>query len=378
MKNKKYFKVLVGLSSACFLTNIVATSFNNNITKNEIKNINKNNISDADIKEIDAKLIGADKGKINVKFTGHNCTIIDANSSFVASGNFNFNGGKLTYNGTEYSITEIADNAFYCSPVRWYFKNCNLTIPSTVKRIGKCAFARNFSGGGNKEIIGINFEEGVEYIGEQAFWQNSNIELSTTIKLPNSLKYIGKNAFSSMTVYVYDLSALDHVIKLDIEWKQICSIGNVIQIILKDQKMIEAYSKDAFWCSSNKYFACENDYVIHSRINSKYIGGSNDSLFDIKYTTRSDVKLNYVSHEFVATGDFNFNGGKFKFNDVEYTITEIGDNAFKCGCDDWYFKRCNLTIPSTVKKMVIMLFIETHVVLSWLKEKLSALTLMKV
>ena len=41
MKNKKYFKVLVGLSSACFLTNIVATSFNKNITKNEIKNINK-------------------------------------------------------------------------------------------------------------------------------------------------------------------------------------------------------------------------------------------------------------------------------------------------------------------------------------------------
>ena len=351
MKNKKYFKVLVGLSSACFLTNIIATSFNKNITKNEIKNINKNNISDADIKEIDAKLIGADKGTINVKFTGHNCTIIEANSSFVASGDFNFNGGKLTYNGTEYSITEIADNAFYCSPVRWYFKNCNLTIPSTVKRIGKCAFARNFSGGGNKEIIGINFEEGVEYIGEQAFWQNSNIELSTTIKLPNSLKYIGKNAFSSMTVYVYDLSALDHVIKLDIEWKQICSIGDVIQIILKDQKMIEAYSKDAFWCSSNKYFACENDYVIHNKINSKYIGGSNDSLFDIKYTTRSDVKLNYVSHEFVATGDFNFNGGKFKFNDVEYTITEIGDNAFKCGCDDWYFKRCNLTIPSTVKKI---------------------------
>ena len=118
MKNKKYFKVLVGLSSACFLTNIIATSFNNNITKNEIKNINKNNISDADIKEIDAKLIGADKGTINVKFTGHNCTIIEANSSFVASGDFNFNGGKLTYNGAEYSIAEIADNAFYCSPVR--------------------------------------------------------------------------------------------------------------------------------------------------------------------------------------------------------------------------------------------------------------------
>ena len=56
--------MLVGLSSACFLTNIIATSFNKNITKNEIKNINKNNISDADIKEIDAKLIGADKGTI--------------------------------------------------------------------------------------------------------------------------------------------------------------------------------------------------------------------------------------------------------------------------------------------------------------------------
>ena len=64
MKNKKFFKVLVGLSSACFLTNIIATSFNKNITKNEIKNINKNNISDADIKEIDAKLIGADEEQL--------------------------------------------------------------------------------------------------------------------------------------------------------------------------------------------------------------------------------------------------------------------------------------------------------------------------
>ena len=55
--------------------------------------------------------------------------------SFLTNEDFNFNGGKFTYEGVEYKINKIGDDAFYPYPLSWYFKECNLTIPSTIKSI---------------------------------------------------------------------------------------------------------------------------------------------------------------------------------------------------------------------------------------------------
>ena len=135
MKKTDIFKIIFGAIPTCFLGGI-AGAYSNNTVINNIKATNNDN----DIKTISAALFGTKKGTVDVKFTGHECTIVKANHDFVATGNFNFNGGKFTYDRVEYTITEIGDEAFYCNSVRWFFKKCNLTIPASIKRIGKDAF----------------------------------------------------------------------------------------------------------------------------------------------------------------------------------------------------------------------------------------------
>ena len=199
-------------------------------------------------------MFGAKKGTVDVKFTGHECTIVKANHDFVATGNFNFNGGKFTYDRVEYTITEIGDEAFYCNSVRWFFKKCNLTIPASIKRIGKDAFNWNSTimPFPSKEIINIYFENGIEDIGEGAFSRCRNL-VSNELVLPNSLRHIGNNAFSEIgPLKELDLTALDHVINLDANPfdKDGCLFSTIIsKIWVKDQAMKDKYCHDQYWSS---------------------------------------------------------------------------------------------------------------------------------
>ena len=54
--------------------------------------------------------------------------------------------------------------------------------------------------------------------------------------------------------------------------------------------------------------------------------------------------FNFIS--FFTNGDFNFNGGKFTYEGVEYTINEIGDDVFE-ECLDITTKK--LILPNSVK-----------------------------
>ena len=94
-----------------------------------------------DIIKASAKNIGATSGSFFFQILNENrdVRIVSVNSNFKAV-DFNFNGGKFTYDRVEYTITEIGDEAFYSNSVRWFFKKCNLTIPASIKRIGKDAF----------------------------------------------------------------------------------------------------------------------------------------------------------------------------------------------------------------------------------------------
>ena len=168
---------------------------------------------------ISSKYIGAnEKSTFTFSYADpKHIKITGVSSNFEATGDFDFNGGKFKYNGIEYTITEIGSDVFKISGFGWYFKNCNLTIPSTIKIIGSCAFWDNSRiwGFSSKEIIGIYFNEGIEYIGPSAFWTCNDLENSQLV-LPNSIKYIGSAAFKYLTpLKKIDLSALDHVIDLD-------------------------------------------------------------------------------------------------------------------------------------------------------------------
>ena len=237
---------------------------------------------------------------------------------------------------------------------RWYFKNCNLTIPASIKKIGDRAFYGNSRNTflSSKEIVGLNFEEGIEDIGKKAFKKCDDLE-SDKLVLPNSLQHIGNNAFEGVSpLKELDLSALDHVIRIDaIPFdKDGCLYGtNINKIWVKDQTMKDKYCNDPYWSFAAKYFVLKGH--VFKTINSTYIGGSDDSTFDFNYYDPKQTKITSVSSSFVANKNFNFNNGKFTYDNDVYTISEIGDNAFNPGSTHWFFKNCNLTIPSTVKRI---------------------------
>ena len=113
----KIFKMMSITSLACFLGSITTVGLKNNDVVSDKKQC-KNSINENEIitKKIDAKLIGADKGTITIEYTAPSeCKITSCSSSFLASGDFNFNGGKFVYDGVEYTIVEIGPEAFDAS-----------------------------------------------------------------------------------------------------------------------------------------------------------------------------------------------------------------------------------------------------------------------
>ncbi|MDD7686093.1 MAG: leucine-rich repeat protein [Malacoplasma sp.] len=354
-KISNFFKMMSITSLTCFLGGITTVGLKNNDVVSDKKQC-KNSINENKIitKKIDAKLIGADEGTITIEYTTPSeCRITNCSLNFLATGDFNFNGGKFVCDGVEYTIIEIGPKVFDVS-CNWYFINCNLTIPSTIKKIGDWAFCSNvpiwkFT---NKEIININFEEGVEYIGRWAFAECSCVK--SKIVLPNSVQYIGDRAFAYIdSIKELDLTALDHVI--NIEANPFDTFGGFLYgsstgiIRFKDQTIKDKYSNSQYWSFAAKYFGLDED--VYDEISSKYIGANEKSTFTFIGSSYKQAKITGVSSNFIATGNFNFNGGKFKYDGTEHVISEITNDAFRPTPDWWYFKECKLTIPSTIKKV---------------------------
>ena len=82
-------------------------------------------------------------------------------------------------------VTAIGENAFLnCSALK------SISLPSTLKEIGKCAF------GGCKSLSSVEIPEDVTKIGEYAFTRCSALK---SISLPSTLKEIGFDAFGGCT-----------------------------------------------------------------------------------------------------------------------------------------------------------------------------------
>lgn len=58
-----------------------------------------------------------------------------------------------------------------------------------------------------KEIISINFLEGIEEIGSEVFYKCDDLT-NKTIKLPSSIQHVGDKPFSETNLEVLDLSDL--------------------------------------------------------------------------------------------------------------------------------------------------------------------------
>ncbi|MBQ2375535.1 MAG: leucine-rich repeat domain-containing protein [Bacteroidales bacterium] len=121
-------------------------------------------------------------------------TIIDVTNNYVSvkKQNDNINThivipSNVTYNSTEYTVTQIADNGF-----------CNLhdlkgvTIPNTITKIGKNAFQN--TGNNNSTSFVVEMGNSVAEIGDYAF---CNCQKINSVSLPETCTSIGSHAFDN-------------------------------------------------------------------------------------------------------------------------------------------------------------------------------------
>ena len=79
-----------------------------------------------------------------------------------------------------------------------FFNNSrSIDSKASIKSIGDRAFYNNSRNSflSSKEIISINFLEGIEEIGSEAFYKCDDLT-NKTIKLPSSIQHVGDKAFS--------------------------------------------------------------------------------------------------------------------------------------------------------------------------------------
>ena len=93
-------------------------------------------------------------------------------------------------------VIAIGDSAFQDSQLS------SVVLPSTVQTIGKYAF-------GNSNIEEVSFAEGLQFIGDDAFWGCSNL---TSVKYPSTLMKIGDRAFAGTKILsVSGVNQLEYV-----------------------------------------------------------------------------------------------------------------------------------------------------------------------
>jgi hypothetical protein len=93
---------------------------------------------------------------------------------------------SFSYEGKEYTVTEIVDNAFSSNT-----DIISVTVPSTVRSIGSNAFD------GCTSLRKVVLNEGLKSIGDDAF---ANCSALKEIKLPSTLEYIGRSAFTRSAI----------------------------------------------------------------------------------------------------------------------------------------------------------------------------------
>ena len=314
-----------------------------------------------------ASTISGETGTFTLSFPVNHTlksTLLSVQKDFVVDSNFwNMNNGVFKYNDQNYQICSIAANAFDAGSTHWYFKKCNLVIPSTVKTIGDQAFYGNSRNWGisDKEIIGIQFNEGLEDIGKEAFYKCNDL-IDTTIKLPNSIKHISDNAFSKTNMEILDLTTLDHVINVDSDLDSKNSFlydTKINKIIFKDDKILNLYANDSHWCRYKNLFVKESDKVTKNIPGSYFIYGTttieNHGYVTIEFNHNNPLDCKIISVKDFCVGSglsqetFDFNKGKFNYGGTDYQITSIGKDALRPSSMSSFFSDIILQFPSTIK-----------------------------
>lgn len=106
---------------------------------------------------------------------------------YLATENYDFSNQSVTvpstvsYNGTDYTVTAIDDQAFECSNL------IGITLPSTITNIGDDAFC--FC----QRLYNVNLNEGLKRIGNETFCYCTSL---VKLDLPSTLTTIDQKAFA--------------------------------------------------------------------------------------------------------------------------------------------------------------------------------------
>ena len=193
---------------------------------------------------------------------------------------------SVTNNGTTYSVTSIADYAFYlCIGLT------SVTIPNSVTSIADYAFE------GCSSLTSVTIPNSVTSIGKWAFISCSGL---TSVTIPNSVTSIGNGAFrdcSGLTSVTLPNNATIHS-KAFIGAGAKTTIDSVI------------YCSDTL-IVGNYTFICTGFLTFYLNGNS-YFPNNNAGVFDCDESKSGDL---------IIPSTISYNG-------TTYSVTSIGDRAF--------------------------------------------------
>ena len=243
---------------------------------------------------------------------------------------------KFTYEGVEYSVTSIGNNAF---------KSCGgltcVTIPNSVKFIGESAF-NNCNG-----LTSMTIPNSVTSIGDAAF---SYCRGLNTVTISNSVTSIGRDAFS----YCRNLSTVNVGNSVsNIGDKAFMNCENLSFVNITD---LEAWFKIEFseYMSNPLYYARHlylngeeirnlvipntvtsvGDYALYNcKLTSLTIPNSVTSIGKRAFANCRDLSEVIIGNSVRSIGEWAFNGCSCLTSvDIPNSVISIGNSAF-WGCE---------------------------------------------
>lgn len=235
---------------------------------------------------------------------------------------------SVTYNGTNYQVTAISDNAFSgCNGLT------NVTIPNSVTSIGNNAFL------GCKNMTNVSIPDYVTFLGDSAFYNctaltnaligNSVTSIGnsafngcsslTNVTIPNSVTSIGDMAFSGCSS-LSNVNMGNSVISIGIY--AFCDCNSLTSVTIPNTVSSIGYS--AFYGCSELYTLNYNAVSCSDFSSTGGYGNYDNSPF-----LNSNVSIIKIGNS-VERIPANFANGLTKLNKVTIgnSVTSIGNDAF--------------------------------------------------
>lgn len=215
-----------------------------------------------------------------------------------------FNNTKIKEISLPEGLEEIGAEAFRNTPLS------SIKLPSTLKKIGEYAFTRGDHVGDEKNVLltSVDFPEGLEEIGYRAF----AYQPLTTVRLPQSLKILGRESFGynkNLVRIIYN--CIDAKVNIGSPFND----SSCDRITIGEK--VESIPDYLFDSVDNNF----NISKLEFPNNLKYIG--NYSFY--KFATLEQVNLP-EGLEFI--GEYAFEGTKLMQVDFPKSLKYIGANAF--------------------------------------------------